>query len=97
MATARQNTVDAAPEAGNDELLESLVNADVVTFAKGDKVKVIEGDLQGLWGYVHAVRDNNVIEILPQLKELTEILPLPPSHLAKTFEVSFIPQKSCRA
>lgn len=67
--------------------------ADQVTFVKGDKVKVTEGDLQGLWGYVHAVRDDNTVEMMPQLKELTEILPFPPSQLAKTFEVSMRPQK----
>ncbi len=88
MAAARQQTEAAAPEAGNAELLGSLVNADTVSFAKGDKVKVTEGDLQGLWGYVHAVRDDNTIEMMPQLKELNEILPFPPSQLAKTFEVS---------
>lgn len=94
LAAARQQVDDAAPEAGNAELLESLVNADVVTFAKGDKVKVTEGDLQGLWGYVHAVRDDNTIEMMPQLKELKEILPFPPSQLAKTFEVGFLNPES---
>lgn len=88
MAAAKQQAEDAAPEHDNAELLGSLVNADNITFTKGDKVKVTEGDLQGLWGYVHAVRDDNTIEIMPQLKELTEILPFPPSQLAKTFEAS---------
>lgn len=89
MAAARQQTEDAAPEAGNADLLGSLISADTVVFAKGDKVKVKEGDLQGLWGYVHAVRDDNTVEMMPQLKELNEILPFPPSQLAKTFEVTF--------
>jgi len=71
----------------NAELLESLTSADVVTFVKGDKVKVTGGDLVGLYGYVHAVRDDNVVEVMPQLTELTEVLALPPSQLVKTFEV----------
>ena len=87
MAAARQQTEDAAPEAGNAELLGSLISADTITFAKGDKVKVTEGDLKTLSGYVHAVRDDNTVEIMPDLKELNGILPFPPSQLAKFFEV----------
>lgn len=94
MAAAKQQTEDAAPEADNTELLGSLISADTITFAKGDKVKVTEGDLLGLWGYVHAVRDDNTVEMMPQLKELNEILPFPPSQLAKTFEVGFSPRQS---
>lgn len=75
----------------NAELLESLTSADVVTFVKGDKVKVTGGDLVGLYGYVHAVRDDNVVEVMPQLTELTEVLALPPSQLVKTFEVPPLP------
>lgn len=77
-------------ERGNDvpDLISSLTTDEAVTFAKGDKVKVTEGDLAGLWGYVHNVRDDGTVEMMPQLKELTEVLPFPPSQLAKTFEVS---------
>lgn len=93
-AKKQKDLGDGVTDSEAAELLTSVGLADQVTFVKGDKVKVIEGDLQGLWGYVHAVRDDNTIEMMPQLKELTEVLPFPPSQLAKTFEVSpfaFVP------
>lgn len=96
MAAARQHTEDAAPEAGNIELLSSLLNADVVTFDKGDKVKVTEGDLLNMCGYVHAVRDDNTVEVMPQLREMHEIVPLPPSQLIKVFEVSLTYSRPCK-
>ena len=47
--------------------------------------------MQGLWGFVHTVRDDGTVEMMPQLKELTEILPFSPAQLEKTFEVRLPP------
>lgn len=69
------------------DLLGLLSTEERVVFAKGDKVRVTDGDLAGLWGYVQNVREDGTVEIMPQLKELTELLPFPPAQLEKMFEV----------
>ena len=87
IAAKKQSEMEGVRREEIPDLITSLTAEDTVVFVKGDKVKVTEGDLQGLWGHVQNVRDDGTVEMMPQLKELTEILPFPPSQLAKTFEV----------
>jgi hypothetical protein len=87
VAASGKHKDDGTPADDNTELLESLTNADVVTFVKGDKVKVLGGDLVGLFGYVHAVREDGIIEVMSQLEEMSEPLALLPSQIVKTVEV----------
>ena len=57
-------------------------------FAKGDKIQVTQGDLKGLDGRVHAVREDGTVEMMPSFKELNDVLPFSVVELTKYFHVS---------
>lgn len=56
-----------------------------VQFAKGDTVKVIEGDLKNLMGVVEAI-DGDTVTIMPKHEQLHDLLKIPAGQLQKYFK-----------
>ncbi|KAJ3443777.1 transcription elongation factor spt5 [Anaeramoeba flamelloides] len=68
------------------KMLGPLLGNRKKTFEKGDKIRVIDGDLRNLLGTVEYVEDENVF-IKPDHKLLTDLLPVPISQLSKHFDL----------
>eukprot|EP01155_Anaeramoeba_flamelloides_P010326 Anaeramoba_flamelloidesa325274_259.p1 GENE.a325274_259~~a325274_259.p1 ORF type:complete len:1208 (-),score=352.74 a325274_259:52-3645(-) len=68
------------------KMLGPLLGNRQKSFEKGDKIRVIEGDLRNLLGTVEYVEDENVF-IKPDHKLLTDLLPVPISQLSKHFDL----------
>lgn len=54
-------------------------------FVKGDRVRVVGGELSGLTGVVVGLTHEERIEVKADLKDLTELLVFDPSELTKSF------------
>ena len=68
------------------KIYDSLVemNKKSYRFVKGDKVRVIQGDLKSLEGIVIKMAENNVTV---RFKDLDELIDLVPSHLVKSYHI----------
>lgn len=55
--------------------------------AVGDIVKVTQGDLNNLIGKVQAVHDSGEVDVLPDMADLNQSVPIPAAHLSKLFKV----------
>ncbi|KYQ92608.1 transcription initiation factor Spt5 [Tieghemostelium lacteum] len=66
--------------------LPQIAKKPITTFAKGDTVKVIEGDLKNLMGVVESV-DENSITIMPIHEDINDLLLFKESELQKYFKI----------
>jgi transcription antitermination factor NusG len=57
------------------------------TFAKDDRVILIEGDLRNMTGRVHSITDGKIM-VKPEFEGFEQLVPLLPNQLSKWFAVS---------
>lgn len=90
---AREHITDAG-ESQLAALVEGLGDASEETalppLAIGDVVVVTEGDLVNLTGKVQAVHESGQVDVLPDMLELSQAVPIPARQLAKNFEVRLV-------
>ena len=72
--------------AEGEEVTLNFGSARKVVFEKGDKVKVVRGDMTNLRGTVVSVADDTVV-MKPGLKDLDEALPFTLADLVKCFDI----------
>jgi len=70
-----------------DTLINNLNDVEYTkknVYYKGDKVKIVKGDLGNFTGTVISVQ-NGIVKLIPDIKDFNEDLDIPESYLAKYF------------
>lgn len=81
-----QKFKDKNSSTNEDEITINVGPAKATPFMKGDKIKVVDGDLIHLTGTVESV-DENMVTFKPNHKDIKDLLVLPAHQLQKTFNI----------